>query len=865
MNFYNEEIKDVLKKLNTDEKGLTEKNAQKRLEQDGPNKLTEAKKESYILKFLKQFKNLMIIILFIAAIISFFISYQNNESYLDSIIIILIVFINATLGFLEELKADKAIENLKKMQTTKVKVKRDNEIKYIASEEVVRGDIIVLEAGDKVPADARLISTNLLKVDESSLTGESVAVLKSNETLKDQTVLSEQKNMIFAGTNIVYGKCIAVVTKTGMATEIGLIAESLNQEEEKITPLQKKINGISKVLTIIISIIIAIMLFVSIIKGMELTEAFLLAISLAVAAIPEGLPAVITIILSLGMNDLAKKNAIVRKISSVETLGCTEIICTDKTGTITENKMELREICYNGILIKENEAIDSNNIFFYNLLLNNNVEKNIEEYIGDPTEVAIIKYLEKFFDVWSLKKEIKIIKEIPFDSERKMMSVVCSINNKTYFLTKGSYDSVIKCCSHIERNNKISKLNSNIRKELNELEQEESNKALRLLAFAYKEIKDDKDYKEENLIFEGFTGIMDPPRKDVKEAILLCKKAHIKPIMITGDSLNTALAIGKEIGIITNDEEAITGQELDQLTEEQLKEKVLKYQIYARVSPLNKLNIIKAWKSHKKVVAMTGDGVNDAPALKASDIGIGMGITGTEVSKGVSDIILVDDSFSTIVTAVKEGRRIFDNIRNVITYLLIGNITEIIVVFMGLLFGYTIFLPIQLLFINLITDSIPAISLAFEQASSDIMNREVRKKDSFFTPFLVSKLLVSSILKSIGILFIYFLNLKIATPEIAETTAFLTLMALELCFAYSCKNIKEPVLNKNLFNNKALNICTLILMLIGIIIFITPLRELFNLVPIHLTEILYSLMIVLILIIIDELLKPILSKKFKDE
>lgn len=864
MKFYNSNIEEVLKELKTSTNGLSEEEAKNRLAHDGLNKLKEAKKESKFVKFLSQFKDLMIIVLFIAAIVSFIISYINKESYLDSIIIILIVFINAILGYLEEEKADKAIESLKKMQTTKVKVKRNGKVKYLNSEELVVGDIVLLEAGDKVSADARVIESNSLKVDESSLTGESVSVSKDTKEIKQAVSLNDQTNMVFAGTNVVYGKGLCIVTKTGMNTEIGLIAGSLEQEKTELTPLQKKINGISKVLTIIISIVILVMFIVSIIKDMKVTEALLLAISLAVAAIPEGLPAVITVILSLGMSTLAKKKAIVRKMSSVETLGSTEIICTDKTGTITENKMTLKEIYYNDETFTSEYLLEES-IFLYNMALNNDVEETEQGLIGEATELAIINYIEKKVNPFDIKEKYPRVMEIPFDSERKMMSVVSEINGKKYLFTKGSFDSIIACSTKIEKNNKITVLTKKEREKLKRIEQDKSDRALRLLAFAYKELTDDI-LEEKDLIFQGLIGVIDPPRKDVKEAIETCKKAHIRPIMITGDSLNTAIAIAKDIGIIASPEEAITGSELDKLSEEELFQNIEKYNVYARVSPMNKLSIVKSWKKKGRVVAMTGDGVNDAPAIKTSDIGIGMGITGTEVSKSVADIILVDDSFSTIVSAIKEGRRIFDNIRNVITYLLIGNITEVITVFVGLLFGYTIFVPIQLLFINLITDSIPAIALAFESADSDIMNRRVRKKDSsFFTPFLISKILVSSCLKSIAILFVYFLNLHVSTPEVAGTTAFLCLMMLELCFAYSCKNIKKPVINKNIFNNSKLNICILGLVVVDIIIFLTPLKSIFGLTNITIIEFLYCLIIIIVMVVIDELLKIRLAKHFKDE
>ena len=863
MKFYNVDILEVLEKLDTSKEGLTHSEALKRLEEDGPNKLKDAKKISKWGMFLGQFKNLMIVVLFIAAIVSFIVAYLNKESYLDSIIILLIVFINALLGFLEEWKADQAIGALKKLQVAKVKVKRNGEVLYINSEDLVKGDIVLLEAGDRVTADARLIEVHFLKVDEAALTGESDAVVKDVSVIDKEVVLHEQSNMVFAGTNVVYGKGACVVVATGMNTEIGLIAENLDKTKGELTPLQKKINGISKVLTIIISIVILAMFIVCRLKDMPLTEALLLAISLAVAAIPEGLPAVITVILSLGMNILAKKKAIVRKMTSVETLGSTEVICTDKTGTITQNKMELKELYFNHTTYDSNYKMEEN-MFYYNLALNNDVSLNEDTFLGDPMEVAVLNYLKKTMDPMLIKEKYPRINEIPFDSERKMMSVVCSINEENYLFTKGSFDSVISLCAKIEINGKIKELTPLLKQELIKLEQTKSNQALRLLAYAYKKA-DSRKLTESDLVFQGLIGVIDPPRNDVKEAISLCKRAHIIPVMITGDSLNTAKVIAREVGILNNDREAVSGKELDKLSEEELYQNVLKYRVYARVSPINKLNIVNAWKKHGKVVAMTGDGVNDAPAIKASDIGIGMGITGTEVSKSVADIVLMDDSFSTIVTAVKEGRRIFDNIRNVITYLLIGNITEVITVFVGLIFGYTIFFPIQLLFINLITDSIPAIALAFEDASEDIMNREVRKKDSsFFTPFLISKILVSSILKSIAILFVYFLNNYLFGVEVAGTTAFLCLMILELCFAYSCKNVKKPVVNKMIFDNSKLNYCILGLMVVAVFIFLTPLKSIFGLTSITFMQFLYCIVIIIVMVVIDELLKVRLSRIFKD-
>jgi len=868
MDFHNLELDEVLEIVASNKNGLTEKEAQKRLIQNGKNKLNDVKKESKLVKFLNEFKDLMIIILIISSIISFILSIINNEPITDSIIILAIVILNAVMGFVQEHKADKAIDALKKMQVTKVKVKRDGKINVVNSEDIVIGDIISLEAGDKVPTDARIIWQASLKVDESSLTGESIAVEKNTIKLDKDTPLPSRNNMVYSGTQVVYGKCLAVVCKTGMYTEFGLIANSLNKEIKEITPLQKKINGISKFLSLVIIIIVSIMFIIGISKGINLMEVLILSISLAVAAIPEGLPAVITITLSIGMSTMAKRKAIVRKMSSVETLGCTEVICSDKTGTITQNKMKVREIYYNNE-IKNITELDKNSILTLAMILNNDVEKNNQEYIGDPTEIALFKTVEEITEVNKIRRENKRINELPFDSDRKMMSTIHQNNNKITVYTKGSFDSLIKKCSHILEENKVIPLTEEKKKELKQVETNQSaTKAYRILTFAYKDLNNNYNIDnnlEENLIFIGMSALIDPPREDVKEAIVCCKNAHIKPVMITGDSLSTAIAIGKEVGILENDDEAITGAELDKLTEQELIKAVNKYSVYARVSPMNKLSIVNAWKKNNKVVAMTGDGVNDAPALKSSNIGVGMGITGTEVSKSVSDIVLSDDSFSTIVTAIKEGRRIFDNIRNVLVYLLTGNLAEILIVFIGMLFGIEIFLPIQLLYINLVTDGIPAIALAFEEEEKNIMNRNVRKKDSsFFTPFLLTKMYSSAILKTIAILIIYYLNLKLYNQDVAMTMAFLTLIILEMLFAYSCRNLKESILNKKIFGNKKLNKCIFFLAIIQILIFITPLRSLFNIVSLSILQIISSILVSFMVIAIIEILKHKITSTFKD-
>ena len=862
--YYDLDIDDVFLTLDTSESGLSCYDADDRLKKNGKNVIVSLKEVSNVRKFFNQFKDLMILILIIAAIVSFFLSFSNSESFFDSIIILVIVILNAVLGFLQELKADKSIEALKKMQVSRIKVKRDNKVLVIDSEDLVCGDYIYLEAGDRVPADCRVIFDVSLKVDESSLTGESVSVSKTSDGFDDSSVF--KSNMVYAGTSVVYGKCHAIVCFTGMDTEFGKIAKGLAETKSEPTPLQRKIDSISKGLSIIIGIVIVVMFIIGLVEGMAISEIVFLSISLAVAAIPEGLPAVITITLSLGMSAMAKKHAIVRKMSSVETLGCAEVICSDKTGTITQNKMVVKEVYFNDCFYDFDGNID-NDILLKIMALNNDVEKSDDKYIGEPTEVALYEYSERYLDIDKLKSYNERIYEIPFDSERKLMTIVNKDDDKISVYTKGSFDSVIDCCKYIYEDNCVKKLTASKKDYLRDIERSQASKCYRNLAYAYKvldEFDECLDFESE-LIFVGISSMIDPPRSDVKEAISVCKSAGIRPIMITGDSLDTATSIAKDIGILEDGDEAITGAMVDKMSASCLKKNIDKYSVYARVSPMNKLDIVNAWQSNNKVVAMTGDGVNDALALKKADIGIGMGITGTEVSKSASDIILTDDSFSTIVSAIGEGRRIFDNIRNVLVYLLAGNIVEILIVFIGMVLGFEIFVPIQLLYINLITDSIPAIALSFENAENDIMKREIRKKNSsFFTSFLIAKMSFSVILKTLSVVLVYYLGLKLYGVSIAKTMSFLTIIFLEIIFAFSCKNLKKSVLGGYMFNNSYLNRCILGLVIVQLIVFITPLRYVFNLEFLSLIQVIYSLVIVICVFLIDELSKVIICRLFKD-
>lgn len=859
-------VDEVLKVLDSSPDGISSAEAKIRLDKYGVNALESVHKRAKIWRFIDQFKDLMVGILLAAAVASLVVSAMNQEPFIDSIAIIAIVILNAALGYFQEEKADEAVDALSKMQVSMTKVKRDGETLEIPSASIVPGDVITLEAGDSVPADSRLIWETSLQVDESALTGESFPVTKALSALKTDTPLSQRKNMVYSGTNIVNGRAQAVVCLTGMSTQIGLIANSLQTVKKETTPLQQKINDISKVLSIIIFFIITIMLIVGLMRGQPLMNALMLAVSLAVAAIPEGLSAVITIIMSIGVRDMARKRAIVRVLSSVETLGSTEIICSDKTGTITENKMRIRELYYNGKTVSADE-LDKTNPLFFAMMLANDAEKNHQKYIGDPTEIALYECLEDYYDLDEFRDRNPRIGEIPFDSERKMMTTVNKMadSGRLYVWTKGSFDSVINKCNKILENGEKLEITDEIMEKLKTVETEKSGKTYRVLAFAYKEVNNDLRIDaslEEDLVFLGFTAMVDSPRPDVKSAIEACKMAGIRPIMITGDSDTTAAAIAKEVGIIETNEGVITGLELDKMGENELARNIEKYSVYARVSPMNKLSIVNIWKNKGKIVAMTGDGVNDAPALKAADIGVGMGISGTDVAKAEADIVLTNDSFATIVAAVGEGRKIFDNIKNVLTYLLTGNIAEVLVVFIGMFIVSTnngeMFNPIQLLYINLITDSIPAIMLAYEKESDGIMRRPVQKNTkSFFTKFLSLRIIVSSITKTSAILGVYLLTHS-------TTCAFFALVLTEMTFVYTCRNLEIPLWRLG-SNNKNLNISMLVLLTIQIVFFFTPVGKIIGLETMKLADVPIIFVMVLVVFVLDELTKPVLTKLIRNK
>ena len=848
---YSKRKEDILKILNSNISGLDSKEANKRLNDYGKNIILNKKRKPWILRFLKQFNDTMIIILLVVALLLYFYGIFYSHEYTDTIVILFVVFINAIVGFVQEEKATLILNDLKKYETSTCKIKRDNKIIVINTKELVPGDIIYLESGETVPADIRILSCENLKVDESTLTGESVPVLKCEDVLEENLILQEQKNMLFLGTSITSGKCTGIVVSTGKNSEIGKIALSLNEVDTLETPLQLKIKELSKKITIIVFIILIFIFILALINKYTILEIIMLCSSLAVAAIPEGLPTVITITLSVGISNLAKKKTVVKQMQAVETLGAIDIICSDKTGTITQNKMT----------VKEEYVLDENMLNYICALCNDGLIYK-DKYVGDPTETCLYDYLyNKKIDPLKLRKKCDRILDIPFDSDRKMFTTLNKIDNDIYILCKGSMESLIEKVNltKSEKNDILDKVKCL------------SKDALRTLGFAYKKIdyisKNIKELEEEekDLSFAGILGMIDPPRKSVKKSVLLCKKAGIRPIMITGDSIDTATAIAKNVGIITNDNEAIIGSELDKYNDNELKDIVKKYSVYARVNPSHKQRIVFALQNSGKIVAMTGDGVNDAPAIKDAHVGVGMGITGTDVTKSASDIVLMDDSFSTIVVAVEEGRRIYNNIRNNIVFSLSSNFAEIFTIIIGLLTKKTILLPIYILFIDLVTDSIPSICLSFEKSENDIMNKKPRGIDKpLFTSFIKSCIASSAIIETIFVVFTYFISLKNYGQETAMSLALLSMVIQEIVYSISCRNLKQSIIKQGIFSNKPMNYGILLILLIELIVFITPIGKLISITSIDIRLILAVSIINLMSIFIYELIKPLLVKWFKD-
>ena len=849
MYFKNEE--DIFKTLNSNIDGLDSKEAKKRLNDYGQNIILNKKKTPLILRFLKQFNDTMIIILLVVAVLLYFYGCFYSHEYTDTIVILFVVFINAIVGFIQEEKSALILKDLKKYETSTSKVKRDDKILIINTKELVPGDIIYLESGETVPADIRILRCENLKVDESALTGESIPVQKSTDVLKENLIIQEQKNMLFLGTNITNGKCTGIVVSTGKNSELGKIALSLNEIDRIETPLQLKIKELSKKITLIVFVILIFIFILALINKYTILEIIMLCSSLAVAAIPEGLPTVITITLSVGISNLAKKKTVVKQMQAVETLGAIDIICSDKTGTITQNKMT----------VKDEYVIDEKMLNYICALCNDGLIYK-DKYVGDPTETCLYDYLyNKKINSLNLRKKCERLLDVPFDSDRKMFTTLNKIDDNVYVLCKGSMDSLIE---------KVN-LSKTQKEEVLDKVKNFSKNALRTLGFAYKKLdyvpKNIKELEKEenNLSFAGILGMIDPPRKSVKESVALCKNAGIRPIMITGDGIDTATTIAKDVGIITSDNEAILGSELDKYNDKELEDIVKKYSVYARVNPTHKEKIVFALQSSGKIVAMTGDGVNDAPAIKDAHVGVGMGITGTDVTKSASDIVLMDDSFSTIVVAIEEGRRIYNNIRNNIVFSLSSNFAEIFTIIIGLFTKTTILLPIYILFIDLVTDSIPSICLSFEKSEDGIMKKKPRGiNKQLFTPFIKASIAFSAIIETLFVVLTYFISLKMYGQETAMSLALLSMVIQEIVYSLSCRNLKQSVVKQGLFSNKAMNYRLLLIILIELIVFITPVGKLISVTSINISLILVVFLINFMAIFIYELIKPLLVKCFKD-
>ncbi|HII4469622.1 calcium-transporting P-type ATPase, PMR1-type [Clostridium perfringens] len=863
--WYKKSKNEILQELDVDEKnGLSSTEALRRLEKYGKNKLETKKKKTLFKQFLSQLKDVMIYILIIAAIISAFLGEIS-----DALIILLVIIINAVIGVIQESKAEKALDALKELSTPKALVKRDGSLKEILSEDIVPGDIVIIDAGRYIPGDLRLIDTANLKIEESAFTGESVPSEKDASFLPDKEIpIGDQNNMAFMSTLATYGRGVGVVVGTGMNTEIGKIAKMIEQEENDETPLQKKLSELGKILGFLAVGICILIFIISFFQGRDLLEMFLTSISLAVAAIPEGLPAIVAIVLALGVQRMVKKNAIIRKLPAVETLGSVSIICSDKTGTLTQNKMTVTTIYANDSYIKESEFNLNDNeskLLVDCMVLCNDATYSEKSQTGDPTEIAL---LESPFKLNILKekleKEFKRIDEIPFDSDRKLMTTVNLVDDKkARVFTKGALDSILSICNKISINGKLLDFTKEYKAKVLENSNIMSDKALRVLAFAYKDISKENivlDSLEKDLVFIGMVGMIDPPRLEVKDSIKLCKSAGITPVMITGDHKNTAFAIANELGIAEDISQAITGHEIDKFKEEEFNEKIINYRVFARVSPEHKVKIVKAFKSHGNIVSMTGDGVNDAPSLKAADIGVAMGITGTDVSKGASDMILTDDNFSTIVSAVEEGRKIYLNIKKSIVFLLSCNLGEILTLFTAILLNWNSPLqPIHILWVNLITDSFPALALGVDKTKEDVMNNPPRNpKESIFIKSDKIQLIINGVLIGGITLFAFKLGERLYADSLihAQTMAFVVLSVSQLFLSLSLRSNTKSAFSLGIFSNKYLVYSILLgIFLQVIIISISFIANIFKVTPLLLYDWIVVILVSLIPFAINEILK----------
>ena len=799
---YRQSVEEVLEELKTTDKGLTQREAAARQEKYGPNKLEEAAKATALQRFFKQLKDPMLIILLAAAAVSAATDFIAGESFTESIIILVVVLLNAILGVIQESKAEAAIEALQTMTAAKCKVLRDEKTEVLESSNLVPGDVVILEAGDAVPADGRLIECASLKIEEAALTGESTPENKTVDTIAKDVTLGDRENMCYMGSTVVYGRGKAIITSTGMNTEMGKIAGVLSKTEQEETPLQKKLSQLGKMLSkAVLGICIFIFIFDLIVSGeftiQSVLKNFMVAVSLAVAAIPEGLATVVTVVLSIGVTNMSKRNAVVRRLTAVETLGCTQVICSDKTGTLTQNKMTVVEHTGDTKVLAEAMTLCNDAVF----------EDGGAK--GEPTEAALVNFgAEEGIIKSELEKMQPRVAEAPFDSGRKMMSTIHKCGDAFVQYTKGAPDEVLRRCISYEQDGKILPMTEEKRREILDKNHSMADKALRVLAAAkrnWNAVPEDvtPENLEQDLCFIGLTGMIDPIRPEVKAAIAECRSAGIRPVMITGDHKDTAVAIARDLGIISGPEQAITGAELDKLSDEELDKAVENYGVYARVQPEHKVRIVSAWKHRGAVTAMTGDGVNDAPSIKSADIGIGMGITGTDVTKNVADMVLSDDNFATIVSAVGEGRRIYDNIRKSIQFLLTSNLSEVLGVFLSTLMGFTLFNPVHLLFINLITDCFPALALGLEKAEPDTMKRPPRSSsDGIFSGGMAGDIAYQGILITVITLVSYIIGHSMEVGHFAiphgvshdgMTMAFLTMSMCEIFHAFNMRSQRKSV------------------------------------------------------------------------
>ena len=875
MKYYNEEIKDIFKELNTSKEGLTSVEAKNRQEKNGKNKLEEKKSTSFFQKLIKEIINPMNIVLIVTAIISSITTiYEMSQSgggsildFVDVFIIIFVVLVNAILGVLQESKAEKSLQALKSISKASCRVIRDNQVININEEDLVVGDIVILEAGSVVPADGRIIEAASLQIEEAILTGESVASNKDINVInsKEDIPLGDRHNMAYMGTSVTYGRGKLLITNIGMETEMGKIAKALNTDDNEKTPLQKKLNELSKILTFVVIGISIIILIISIVRALCINNltfhtflnAFMVAISLAVAAIPEGLVTVVTIVLSLGVTIMSKKKAVIRKLTAVETLGCTQIICSDKTGTLTQNKMTVVEsYSHNKDLLAKAMSLCTDAEVNSNNLVN-----------GEPTEVALVEFaLKQNINKTILEKTLPRVNELPFDSNRKMMSTLHQEQNGFYQYTKGGLDCLLPKCNKILLENGIEDLTEEKVQEIYKINNEYSSKALRVLACAYKKTSSKDDISEDDLIFVGLVGMIDPIRPEVKKAVEKCKEAGIQVVMITGDHKDTATAIGLELEIISSKEQAMTGLEMEKLSDEQFEKVIEHVFVYARVQPEHKTRIVNTWKKKGKVVAMTGDGVNDAPSIKSADIGIGMGITGTEVTKNVADMVLQDDNFATITVAIEEGRKIYDNIKKAIQFLLASNFAEVIAIFIATLCGFTLLEPTHLLWINLITDSLPALALGLEQGEADIMKRKPRsEKEGLFANGMALDIFVQGLLIGLITLTSYLVGHYMETGHFnvegvsydGMTMAFLTLSLCEIFHSFNMRSQRKSLFQIKTFNWYLLGSGLISFALMILVIYTPGLNTLFKFTNISFVEFLVAVGLGFSIIILVEIYKLI--------